>query len=224
MVGRAARCGRAVGRRLRSRRRHAGRDAAVRRAGRAGRRGSWPRVAAVRAVRGGRRPARRTARRVRGSRAPRARARDLRRSPSRTGCARRRRSSGRSGSPTNFWIVPTWARGAAIPDALNLRLDPGPRLRHGLASDDAPVPRVAARRTSRAASRCSTTAAARASWRSPARSWAPGAWSAPTSIRRPCARARTMRARTASRRRSSFPMRCRRDASTSSSPTSWPIR
>ena len=46
------------------------------------------------------------------------------RSPSRIGCARRRRNSGRSRSPPGFWIVPSWSQ-APDPGALNLRLDPG---------------------------------------------------------------------------------------------------
>ena len=90
----------------------------------------------------------------------------------RTGCGARRRSSGRSRSRREFWIVPTWST-PVDPDALTLRLDPG--LAFGTGSH--PTTRLCLEwlhaHDRRAASACSTTAAAPASSRSPRASWAP---------------------------------------------------
>ena len=155
-------------------RRHARGDAALRRAGRARRRcGRYP---VDRALRAGHRPAiaSRVAREADcGGQALR-RTRRFR-SPSRTGCARRRRNSRRSGSPR---ASGSFRRGAQRPirRAINLRARSGPRVRHGLASDHAALPALARARAPMAANRCSITAAARASSRSPRAGWAPVAF------------------------------------------------
>ena len=152
--------------------------------------------------------------------------RDARESPSRTGCARRRRSSGRSAIDDGFWIVPSWCE---PPDARcdQPRARSRPRVRHRLASDDAAVPRngcarrvapaaIGARLRLRLGHPRDRGGEARRAPRSSGIDIDPQALS----------RERGERARaTASPRRSSRPMRCRlRRRSTSSSRTSSPIR
>ena len=116
-------------------------------------------------------------------------------------------------------IVPTWCEPPqqGVVDSPRSRA----RVRHRLASDDAPVPRMVARATARRASRCSTTDADRACSRSPRRSSARrrsfGTDVDPQALRasRDNARANARRRRVRRRR-----TRCRRGTSTSSSRTS----
>ena len=86
--------------------------------------------------------------------------------PKRTGCARRRRSSAPSRSRAASGSCPRGSSRAGSAGAQPAARS-GPRVRHRLASDDAAVPRVAARAHAAAASACSTTAAVPASSRSP---------------------------------------------------------
>ena len=142
-----------------------------------------PRDRAVRSRHDGRRGARPRLRRRR----PRTGARTItsRKSQSRTGCGSRRASSTPIRVSARLWIVPSWHAPVRIRSAINIVLDPG--LAFGTGSH--PTTRLCLRLAgpaicSRAAA-SSITAAARAFWPSPQRNWAPAAWSAWTSIRRP---------------------------------------
>ena len=131
--------------------------------------------------------------------------RDVARSPSRTGCGRRRRSSRRSGSHDASVDRAVVVRSRPTRGASTSRSIPGSRS----APATHPTTRLCLEwlaRSSAPAARCSTTAAARGFSRSPRRSSAPARASASTSTRRPSTRARAQRGgATLSRRRFTLP-------------------